>query len=71
MVSKKYIRLKNRNGHVVDWTPAIHIVPEDMEVFESDVPPPERIANLVDWKVSLIDQKAKDAVAKRAAKAES
>lgn len=63
----KYIRLKDRDGFVIDWHHEIHIVPERMEVFESDVPPPERIESVVDYLVSVQAQKAaQKAAAKKA-----
>ena len=61
---QKYIRLKNRDGFVISWHPEIHIKSDEMEVFESDVLPPEYIPNLVDWMVSVQNQKAAEAAKK-------
>jgi hypothetical protein len=59
--SQKYVRLKDRDGFVISWTPLLRLVPENMEVFESETPPPEYIPNLVDWMVQAQSQKAEAA----------
>lgn len=61
MAAQKYVRLKNRDGHVIDWHRNLNIVPDDMEVFESEVQPPENIPDLVEWMVSAQNQKVERA----------
>lgn len=58
MAAQKYVRLKNRNGRIIDWHHELHIIPEDMEVFESDVVPPDEIPDLLEWKIKQVDAKA-------------
>lgn len=64
MAAQKYVRLKNREGLVIDYHRELHIVPDDMEVFESETPPPEKIPNLIDWMVAQQAQKAEKAAKK-------
>jgi hypothetical protein len=67
MAAQKYVRMKNRDGRVIDWHRELHIVPDTMEVFESDVTPPDNIPDLLEWKVGLVDMKAREVSARRKA----
>lgn len=63
MAAQKYVRIKDRNGLVIDWHRELHIIPERMEVFESETTPPDYIEDLLEWKVAQVN----DAAAKVAA----
>jgi len=69
MAAQKYVRLKNRDGLIIVLHRELHIIPDDMEVFELDGQVPERIPDLLEWKVSLVDKKAAEVAASRKAKA--
>ena len=67
-VKEKYVRIKSDGGRTMGWHREMHIT-SDLEVFESDVPVPERIPDLVEWMFEQQAIKNDAAVAEKTAAA--
>ena len=65
---EKYVRVKNDGGRTMGWNREMHIT-GDLEVFESDVPVPERIPDLVNWMFEQQALKTAAALAEKTAAA--